>query len=109
MKHAEKKEMTSNPGLLSTEEYERRKIFLDGLKGLTRAENIEIIRILQKHNAQFSENHNGVFFNVGLLAQEVFDALELFMGFTNTNRRSLADREKLMNSLSDGKNCSEVV
>lgn len=98
--------MTSNPGpLLPPEEYERRKKFLDGLKGLTRAENIEILRILQKHSAQFSENHNGVFFNVGLLSQDVFDSLELFLSFTQTNRQHLADRESLLHSLSSEKNC----
>lgn len=101
--------MSTNPGvLLPTDEYERRKTFLEGLKTLTRAEHIEIIRILQKHDAQISENHNGVFFNVGLLSQDVFDALELFLKFTHSNRHTLADREKIMTELSSGKNCDAV-
>ena len=93
-------EMSSNaPGLLPGEEYERRKRFLDGLKSLTRAEHIEIVRILQKHSVNFSENQNGVFFNVGLLTQEAFDALELFITFTNSNKKYLSDRETFMSSL----------
>jgi len=93
--------MTTNqsPGLLPSEEYERRKLFLDGLNTLTRAEHIEIVRILQKHEISFSENQNGVFFNVGILPQTVFDALELFMNFTNSNRKNLIDRENLISSL----------
>jgi len=42
-----------------------------------------------------------VFFNVGLLPQEAFDALELFISFTNTNKQYLSDRENLMNSLTE--------
>ena len=89
----------SAPGLLTPEEYERRKKFLDGLKMLTKAENIEIVRILQKHEAVFSENLNGIFFNVVALPQVTFDALELFISFTQSNRRDLADREQYMSTL----------
>jgi hypothetical protein len=87
------------PGLLPAEEYERRKRFLEGLKTLTRAENIEIVRILQKHEVAFSENQNGVFFNVGLLSQVAFDALELFLHFTHSNRKYLSDRETFISTL----------
>ena len=87
------------PGVLSSEEYERRKAFLDNLKSLTKTEHIEIIRILQKHSAEFSENLNGIFFNCCNLAQPVFDDLELFIQFTQTNRKNLADRELYLSSL----------
>jgi len=89
----------SAPGTLSPEEYERRKVFLENLKSLTKTEHIEIIRILQKHSAEFSENLNGVFFNCCNLAQPVFDDLELFIQFTQTNRKNLADRELYLSSL----------
>jgi hypothetical protein len=91
------------PGpLLSNEEYERRKLFLDGLHSLTKAEHIEIIRILQKHETEFSENNNGIFFNVCAIPQNVFDALELFLQFTQKNRQTLEDREVYMSTLSTG-------
>ena len=90
---------TPTPGVLTPEEYERRKAFLDSLKGLTKTEYIEIIRILQKHSAEFSENLNGVFFNCCNLSQVVFDDLELFIKFTQTNRQTLADRELYLSSL----------
>jgi hypothetical protein len=90
----------SNPGnLLSPEEYERRRLFLENLKGLTKAENIEIVRILQKYEVAFSENANGIFFNVGMLEQSAFDALVKFLQFTQSNRRDLEERELLMNNL----------
>ncbi len=88
----------SNP-LLTSDEYERRKYFVETLKGLTKAEYIEIVRILQKHEVTFSENANGIFFNVAGLTQDVFDALALFIRFTESNRRDLAEREHEMDRL----------
>jgi hypothetical protein len=89
----------SAPGLLSPDEYERRREFLDGLKSLTKAEHIEIVRILQKHEVAYSENANGIFFNVCLLDQAVFDSLLQFLQFTQSNRRDLAERERFLSSL----------
>ena len=86
------------PGL-SVEEYEHRREFLTSLKGLTKPEYIEIARILQRHNVPYSENLNGIFFNVGALDQPVFDALVKFLEFTKINRRELAERELFMSSL----------
>ena len=87
------------PGLLLPEEYERRRIFLESLKTLTKAEYVEIARILVKHNVIFSENSNGIFFNVGLLDQSIFETLLQFIEFTQLNRRDLAIREQMMSSL----------
>jgi hypothetical protein len=89
----------ASSGTLSTEEYERRKAFLDDLKGLSKSEYIEILRILKQHEIAVSENHNGVFFNLCTLTKEAFDALQLFRRFTVSNRLQLADRELMMSSL----------
>lgn len=88
----------TTPGLTS-EEYERRKLFLANLKGLTKAEHIEIVRILQQHKVEFSENANGVFFNLTNLDQTIFNALELFIRFTQTNHKDLANRECFISTL----------
>lgn len=93
--------MPTPPGsLLPLEEYERRRRFLEGIRNLTKAEHVEIIRILQKYEAEYSENNNGVFFNVCALEQPVFDALELFLTFTQKNRQNLVDRELYLSTLS---------
>jgi hypothetical protein len=89
----------SLPGKLSSSEYERRRIFHESLKGLTKAEYVEIIRLLNKYEETYSENLNGVFFNVCTISQVTFDALELFLKFTQSNRRDLADREVFLSTL----------
>lgn len=89
----------STPGKLSPQEYERRRVLHESLKGLTKAENVEILRLLNKHQETYSENLNGVFFNICAVSQVTFDALELFLKFTQSNRRELADREQYLSTL----------
>jgi hypothetical protein len=89
----------ATPGTLPPDEYERRKAFLDDLKGLSKSEYVEILRILKQHDVAVSENHNGVFFNVSTLTKDAFEALQLFRRFTVSNRLQLADRELMMSSL----------
>ena len=88
----------ATPGL-SSEEYSRRKEFLDNLKSLSKAEYIEIVRILRNHSVTYSENQNGIFFNVASLQKHVFDSLEKFLHFTQMNRKNLAERDKLISTL----------
>lgn len=89
----------STPGKLTGQEYERRRVLHESLKGLTKSEYVEIIRLLNKYEEGYSENLNGVFFNVCTISQTTFDALELFLKFTQSNKRDLADRELYLSTL----------
>lgn len=86
------------PGI-SQDEYGRRKQFLDDLKSLTKSECVEIVRILHKHTVTYSENLNGIFFNVASLSQQCFDDMVSFIEFSKNNRRILSDRDCLMSTL----------
>ena len=90
---------TTKPGHLTIQEYERRREFLETMKSLSKAELVEIVRILQRFEVVYSENTNGIFFNVGMLEQDVFEALIKFLEFTQSNKRVLAAREEYMCAL----------
>ena len=79
-------------------DYSRREQFLEALKTLGEPEYLEILRLLQKKNVHYSENANGVFFDVAALDQETFDSLEQFIEFVKKNRAELSEREVLINS-----------
>ena len=85
--------------LMDTKEYERRRLFLDSLKKLHTSEYIDIVKILRIENVEYSENSNGIFFDVAKLPQHIFNVLEKYMDFVHNNRKELAEREKLMNKL----------
>jgi len=84
---------------MDTKEYERRRFFLDALKKLHISEYIDIVKILKKENVEYSENSNGIFFDVAKLTQSTFNVLEKYMDFVHTNRMELAARESVMNKL----------
>jgi hypothetical protein len=79
-------------------EYSRREKFLNALRQLGEPEFLEILRLLQKKNIHYSENANGVFFDVVALDQDTFNELEQFIEFVRKNRDELSERETLINS-----------
>ena len=88
---------------MDTKEYERRRLFLDSLKKLHTSEYIDIVKILRIEKVEYSENSNGIFFDVAKLPQNTFNVLEKYMEFVHNNRKELAEREKLMNKLQTAK------
>ena len=86
---------------LTDTEYETRRTFLEELKGLTKAEQEKILEILRETKAEFSENSNGVFFDVAKLSAQTFEALEKYMEFCRCVRKDQAEREKEMENLRD--------
>ena len=78
--------MSASAASLTQEEYEQRKLFADEVKLLTTNEMEEIYRILKARQAEYSENSNGVFFDVSKLPAETFGELQKFMVFCKKNR-----------------------
>ena len=77
---------------MDTAEYERRKVFCDEMKTMSRSEFIEIARILRKNNVAISENRSGIFFDMCKLSVAVFDELLLFRDFVKQNNTELDKR-----------------
>lgn len=84
---------------MDTKEYERRRGFLDAFKKLHNSEYIDIVKILRQESVDFSENSNGIFFDVSTLSQPTFNVLEKYIDFVHNNRKDLAEREKLMSTM----------
>ena len=66
--------------------YEKRKQFLEEVKGLDKEEFQEIFRIIKKNGVEFSENSNGVFFDLNQISDEIFQKLKSFMDYCKTQR-----------------------
>ena len=81
--------------------YEDRKQFLEQLGVLSRTELEEIFRIIKRHNDIYSENTNGIFFNVAELREQTFIQLNEFMKFCMKNREEQNARVEEMKSIRD--------
>ena len=73
-------------------EYERRKLFLEELKTLSKEQYEDIFRIIKRNNVEYSENSNGIFFDVLLLPDDIFKQLEQFIEFSRVQTKSEEDR-----------------
>lgn len=85
--------------LLSHKEYEERKLFLEQLSILSRTEQEEVFRIIRRCNDAYSENKNGIFFNISILKQDTFNKLKEFMSYCIENRNEQDQRMNEMNSI----------
>jgi hypothetical protein len=83
--------------VLTKEEYDDRKHFLDNLKNLSKTEHEHILKILKTEDAKFSENSNGVFFDVSTITSELFLKLQTYMNFcmeVNKEQKIREDNER---------------
>jgi hypothetical protein len=85
-------EETAQEAVMDAAEYERRKVFCESLKTMSRSEFIEIARILRKNNVVVSENRSGVFFDLCKISVEVFEELLVFRDFVKQNNTELEKR-----------------
>jgi hypothetical protein len=80
-------------------EYELKKQMLEDIKTLTKEEHIELFRVIRKHSIEYSENSNGIFFDLTQCTSEIFGKLIQFMELCKTQRKNEELRSSTMESL----------
>jgi hypothetical protein len=81
--------------------YEKRKQLFKDISFLSKAELEELFRILRNEGGEYSENSNGIFFDVSTLPDSIYLALSNFIKFCKTNTRELEERNKLISAMSN--------
>jgi len=81
------------------DDYDQRKEFCKEITTLSRPELEEVYRILRREGGDFSENSNGIFFDVAGLPAPVFDALWKFLQFCKSNAKDLEERSKIIGAM----------
>lgn len=90
--------MSSSVNTLTNEDYEDRKRVLAELKKLVRSEQEQIFLIVKRYKLDYSENSNGVFFDLSRVPTEAFEEIKKFLEFCQTNRNDFELREREMES-----------
>jgi hypothetical protein len=90
--------MDSSPNTTKSD-YEAKKQFLEDLKGLSKTEHEEIFRILKRNQVEYTENSNGVFFDLQTVSSDIFDQLLKFMALCSDQRISEEVRTNELNVL----------
>ena len=70
--------------------YEQRKQVLDDIKnqGLTKVEYEELFRIIKRNEIEYSENSNGIFFDLTIVPDIVIEKIISFLQFCKEQRKS---------------------
>lgn len=76
------------------EDYDLRKNFLESLKILNKSEKEELFRILTVTKSIYTENSNGIFFDVSKLSKDAFEQMIQFLEFCKKNRQDFLNREE---------------
>ncbi len=84
---------------LTNEQYDERRRFLEDIKILTKPEHEKLFQILRESGAEFSENSNGIFFDVSKISETTFSALKSYMKYCHDVRHDQAKREQEMDDL----------
>lgn len=93
---------------LTNEEYDQRKQCLEELKKLVRSEQEQIFLILKKHKVEYSENSNGIFFDMCRVPNEAFTEIQKFLVFCQANRTEFEARDREISRLNLSDNQSLV-
>lgn len=84
---------------LSKQDYEYRKQLVDELKTLTKEEYEEVFRIIKRAGVAYSENSNGVHFDLSSVTGECVDQITKFLELCKTQREEQELRSKELEGL----------
>ena len=84
---------------LSKEEYEQRKQILEDFKLLDKEEYEEIFRIIKRHDVPFTENSNGVHFDLCFTTQETIEQIVKFLELCKAQRLNAEARSTELDTL----------
>jgi hypothetical protein len=79
-----------------TEEYDNNKLndMREQIQNMTKFNQIEILRILVKHNVTVNENQYGIHVNLTELSEEILDEIELYVQYVNAQETYLNNAEQ---------------
>ena len=79
---------------LTNEQYEVRRRFLEDLKSLSKTEHEKMFEILKDDMSDYTENSNGIFFDISKISEDTFAKLQAYMEFCRTIRKEQAERDE---------------
>lgn len=75
----------------------QRKVLFDKINTLSSTEHEEIFKIVRNHGISFSQNKNGVFFNLSNVSEDIIEEMENFISYCMNNKQELDEYDKIIN------------
>jgi hypothetical protein len=74
-----------------------RKSLFDKINILSSTEHEEILKIVKGHNVTYSQNKNGIFFNLSSIPDIVVRDIDNFVSYCISNKKELDEYDKIIN------------
>lgn len=74
-----------------------KKALIEKISKLSKIEHEEIFKLMKSKNEAFTQNKNGVFFNLSMISDEIVTEVEQFVDFCLKNKQELDDYDKKLN------------
>jgi hypothetical protein len=78
---------------------ERCKKVVNAIRDLSKTEIDELFKLLYKENCEYTQNNNGIFFNLSWVSEETMAKIEQFIEFCNQSNTELVRYETLCDVL----------
>jgi hypothetical protein len=78
---------------------ERCKRVVNAIRDLSKTEVDELFKLLYKDNCEYTQNNNGIFFNLSWVSEETMTKIEQFIEFCNQSNTELTKYETLCDVL----------
>jgi hypothetical protein len=82
-----------------TSTYEERKKIFENIKVLVKPEQEEVFRIIRKTKEDFTENSNGIFFDLATISEEAFIQIKEYLEFCLKTRQEDIERLKELETI----------
>jgi hypothetical protein len=82
-----------------TTTYEERKKVFENIKVLVKTEQEEVFRIIRKTKENYTENSNGIFFDLANISDETFNQIKEYLEFCLKTRQEDAERLKELETI----------
>jgi hypothetical protein len=82
-----------------TTAYEERKKIFENIKVLVKPELEEVFRIIRKTKENYTENSNGIFFDLATVSDDSFNQIKEYIEFCLKTRQEDAERLKELETI----------
>lgn len=79
--------------------YDDRKRIFENIKVLVKSEQEEVFRIIRKTKENYTENSNGIFFDLSTISDETFGQIKEYLDFCLKTRQEDAERLKELETI----------
>tara|TARA_Y100000590_G_C15384870_1_gene887815 strand:+ start:408 stop:692 length:285 start_codon:yes stop_codon:yes gene_type:complete len=79
---------------ISIPNFKQKLILKDEIDKLTKLEKIEIFKIIYKNNEKFTENKNGIMFDLNKCSSTTIENIQKLLNYSNDNKKELEQKDE---------------